>query len=242
MPMSGRPTDRVTPVLSISVVIPVLDEVERIGRRLDELSRTPGLAEILVVDGGGTDGTPAAVRSGGGARLLAAPRGRGPQMNAGAAVARGDVLLFQHADVALPADAARWIGSAFQDPQTVAGAFRTETRVDSGRSRLAPLLRVADVRSRWSGLPYGDQALFVRAAAFRAVGGFPDQPLMEDLELARRLRRIGRIRTVPAEVQVSGRRFLRRPLHSLLVMNTFPALYRLGVPARVLAAWYGDPR
>ena len=112
----------------------------------------------------------------------------------------------------------------------------------SGESWLAPLLHLADIRSRITRFPYGDQAIFMRREAFARAGGFPDQPLMEDLELSRRLRRLGRVVTVPAVVRVSGRRFLDRPIHSTLINRVLPILYRLGVPPRVLAQLYGDVR
>jgi hypothetical protein len=101
---------------------------------------------------------------------------------------------------------------------------------------------LADLRSRYANLPYGDQALFVRADVFWRLGGFPEQPLMEDLELSRRLSRTGLIRIVPATVRVSGRRFLARPIYYTLLVNVFPLLYRLGMPPRVLASLYGNPR
>jgi hypothetical protein len=144
--------------------------------------------------------------------------------------------------VALPADAARWIAVTMEDAGVVAGAFRVRTVADAGRNWLGPLLRLADLRSRLTRYPYGDQAVFVRRAAFERVGGFPEQPLFEDVELARRLRRIGRLRTVPATVQASGRRFLARPLRSVLAMHLFPTLYRLGVSPETLARLYGAPR
>ena len=124
----------------------------------------------------------------------------------------------------------------------VGGAFRTWTVTEGRRRWFGPLLHLADLRSRYSGLPYGDQALFVRADVFRQLGGFPDQPLMEDLEFSRRLRDAGQIRTVPASVRVSGRRFLARPVYYTLLVNVFPILYRLGMPPRVLASLYGNPR
>ncbi len=223
-------------------MIPVLDEAERIGVCLDGLRATPGIAEVIVVDGGSRDRTPEIVRGVPGVRLITAPRGRGPQMNAGARAASAAVLLFLHADVSLPADALAWIGDALADTAVVAGAFRTWTVADGPRSWITPFLHLADVRSRLTRLPYGDQAIFVRRAAFEQVGGYPPEPLMEDLELARRLRRIGRIVTVPAVVRVSGRRFLARPLRSIVMMRLVPFLYRLGVPPRVLARLYGDPR
>jgi len=227
---------------TISVIVPVLDEEARIGSRLAELEATPGVDEVIVVDGGSADRTAAVTNAFPAVRVLSAPRGRGPQMNAGAAAAAGTVLLFLHADVSLPRDAAAWIAGALADPTVVAGAFRTWTVPDAGRSWLAPLLHLADVRSRITRFPYGDQAIFVRREAFARAGGFPDQPLMEDLELSRRLRRLGRVVTVAAAVRVSGRRLLARPIHSTLVMRLFPTLYRLGVPARLLARLYGDPR
>jgi len=226
----------------ISVVIPTLDEAARIAARLRELAAMPAIAEVVVVDGGSCDDTVAIARSFPGVRVLGAPRGRASQMNRGAAVATGDVLIFLHADVALPVDAERWVRVALADERVVAGAFRTWTVPDTARSWLAPLLHLADLRSRYTSLPYGDQALFVRSGAFRAAGGFPEIPIMEDLQIARRLQRLGRIRTVPASVRVSGRRFLARPIYYTLLVNVLPLLYRLGVPPTVLARPYWNPR
>jgi hypothetical protein len=144
--------------------------------------------------------------------------------------------------VALPPDAPRHIAAALEDPKVVAGAFKTWTVDDAGRSRMGPLLHLADLRSRYTRYPYGDQALFVRAEAFRTVGGFPAQPLMEDLELSRRLWRLGRIRTVDARVTVSGRRFLARPVFYFLAVNGFPLLYWLGVSPHTLLRLYQHVR
>ncbi|MFN8544506.1 MAG: TIGR04283 family arsenosugar biosynthesis glycosyltransferase [Candidatus Binatia bacterium] len=244
--LSWRRRRRQTPPAArpggISIIVPVIDEERRIGQRLKELRGTPDVAEVIVVDGGSRDRTLEIVRGCPGVRLLAALRGRGVQMNAGARAASGDVLLFLHADVSLPPDATACVARALAAPEVVAGAFRTWTVDDAGRSCLTPLLHLADLRSRVARLPYGDQAVFVRREAFVRVGGFPDQPLMEDLELARRLRRIGRIVVVPAVVRVSGRRFLAHPLSAILTMRLFPLLYRLGVSARVLDRLYGRPR
>jgi rSAM/selenodomain-associated transferase 2/rSAM/selenodomain-associated transferase 1 len=225
----------------ISVIIPVLDEERRIGALLAEL-RGRGFTEVIVVDGGSRDRTVEIARAAcwGGPRVATAPRGRASQMNAGARLATGDVLLFLHADASLPAGAAGYVEGALADPRVIAGAFHTWHVADDGRR--APWLHLADLRSRWSGLPYGDQALFVRREAFEGAGGFPDQPLMEDLELSRRLRRLGRIAIVPASVRVSGRRFLAHPIRDTLLVNVFPLLYRLGVPPASLARLYRDVR
>jgi len=213
----------------------------RIGTRLDEVGRQ-GFDEVIVVDGGSRDRTIEIASRAEAVRVLTAPRGRGPQQNAGAREATGEVLLFLHADTSLPAGARTRIEGTMADDGVVAGAFRVRTVADVGRNRLGPLLALADVRSRVTRLPYGDQALFVRRAVFERVGGFPDEPLMEDVALSRRLRAQGRIVTVPAIVRVSGRRFLAHPVTSTLALWTFPMLHRLGVPPRVLARWYGNPR
>jgi rSAM/selenodomain-associated transferase 2 len=232
----------VEPDVRLSVILPVLDEERRIGERLAELAAMPGVHEVLVVDGGSRDRTCAVVEGEPRVRLLHAPRGRALQMNAGAQAATGDVLLFLHADVALPPEAVGHILWALEDPRTVAGAFKTWTVAEGVPTRLGPLLRLADLRSRYTHLPYGDQALFVRAEAFRAAGGFPSQPLMEDLELARRLRRLGRITTVDAQVRVSGRRFLARPVFYFLAVNLFPLAYALGVSPATLLRLYRHER
>ncbi len=228
--------------VTTTVIVPTLDEARRIRQRLAELCLCPHWSEIIVVDGGSRDETVAIARSFPGVRVLEAPRGRARQMNAAAVEASGDVLLFLHADVALPLDAARWIEDALVDPEVIAGAFRTWTVPDGGRFPLGPLLHLADLRSRYTTLPYGDQALFVRRKTFLEVGGFPDLPLMEDLELARRLRKRGRIRIVRACVQVSGRRFESHPIYYATLVNLLPLLHRLGVPPHLLARLYGNPR
>jgi len=231
-------------VPAIAVVIPALDEEARIGLRLAELSRTPGIAEVLVVDGGSRDGTAQVARGFFGVRVLTAPRGRASQMNAGARVAspRCEVLLFLHADVSLPADAALQVSEILSESGAVAGAFRTRTVDDSGSHGLRPLLRLFDLRSRRRALPYGDQALFVRRRDFLLVGGFPEQPILEDVELARRLRRRGRIRIARAEVRVSGRRFLQHPFRFTLLVHAIRPLAALGVPLPWLARLWSAVR
>lgn len=227
----------------VSVVMPVLNEERRIAQALESLLTVAAVHEVIVVDGGSTDATANLVGAHSRVAFLRAERGRAKQMNAGARAASGDVLLFLHADVTLPDDAISQAVGALRDPGVVAGAFRTWTVADGGAAPLwAPLLHLADLRSRYTRLPYGDQAVFVRAAVFSELGGFPDQPLMEDLELSRRLREVGGVVTVPASVRVSGRRFLTRPAYYTLLVNIFPLLYRLGMPPRVLANLYGHPR
>jgi rSAM/selenodomain-associated transferase 2 len=228
--------------MRLSVVIPALDESARIAACVAQILTQPSIDEVLVVDGGSSDATAALARSAG-ARVLAAPRGRARQLNAGAAAARGDTLLFLHADVALPPGAASIIDAILQRKGVVAGAFRTWHVPERRRGRgFRLLLHLADVRSRYSPLPYGDQALFLRAETFAAVGGFPPMDLMEDLEMSRRLGRLGRIAVASQPVTVSGRRFEQAPLYQTLLVNVFPLLYALGVSPTLLARLYGDPR
>ena len=230
---------------AFSVVIPTLNEERRIAPALAALLRLRPVPEIVVADGGSGDATLPRARAfaGRGIRVLACSRrGRGPQMNEGAAIARGTTLIFLHADVQLPEDAFSRIEAALGDPAVVAGAFTTHTGRGEEAGRLAPLLRLADLRSRYTRLPYGDQALFIRAERFRALGGYAEIPLMEDLDLARRLRRVGKVVRLRASVSVSGRRFWARPVRAAVSMNLYPILFRLGLSPWLLARLYGHPR
>jgi rSAM/selenodomain-associated transferase 2 len=230
---------------SLSVVIPTLDEAERIGACLASVGEDPGV-EVVVSDGGSSDGTLEAVRRlRPGAAVVEGPRGRGGQLNRGAAVARGDRLLFLHADCRLPA---RWSGAvrrALDDPEAVLVCFRLRTEPSDG-GEPGPWRRfwlgLHDLRSRGWGLPYGDQGFALRREVFDALGGFADIPLMEDLDLARRCRRAGAIVRLPEAVLTTARRFEQRPVRSRVILALFPALFRLGVSPERLSRWYGVVR
>ncbi len=226
----------------ISVVIPVLNEERRIAQQLLQLRQDPGLDEVIVVDGGSDDRTVALANRFAEVVTFTTERGRAVQMNAGAARASGDILVFLHADVTLPSNASELIRSTLDQANVIAGAFRTWTVPDGTGISLGPLLHLADIRSRVARLPYGDQAIFVRSDVFSDVGGYPNLPLMEDLALSARLRKLGRIARLSETVRVSGRRFESRPLFYTLLTNLFPTLYRLGVPTKLLAALYRNPR
>lgn len=215
--------------------MPVLNEAGGIGAALKALAplRERG-AEVLVVDGGSRDET-AAVASPLADCVLQAPRGRASQMNAGAAAAQGRLLLFLHADTRLPDDALLQIEQAIR--RHAWGRFDVSI---AGRSAWLPVIAATmNLRSRLTGIATGDQAIFMTRAAFDAVGGYPDQPLMEDIELSKRLKRIGPPACLRARVVTSGRRWERRGVwRTILLMWRLRFAYWRGIPAARLADRY----
>jgi rSAM/selenodomain-associated transferase 2 len=218
-------------------VVPALNEAEGIAGTLLSLRELRARGhEVLVVDGGSTDGT-AAVAAPLAERVLAAPRGRARQQNAGAAAASGDVLLFLHADTRLPPDADRRVLEGLR--RSGRGWGRFDVRL-SGRH---PLLRLTGWlmahRSRLTGIATGDQAIFVRRAWFQRAGGFPDIPLMEDVALTRSLRRMGPPLCLRARVVTSSRRWEARGIvRTILLMWRLRIAYALGADPHRLAERY----
>jgi rSAM/selenodomain-associated transferase 2 len=191
----------------LSIIVPTLNEAAGIVQTLSGLQpfHERG-AEIIVVDGGSHDGT-AALAGGRADQVLSAPPGRARQMNAGAAAARGDILLFLHADTRLPEAADALVRDALAG-HAVWGRF--DVCIDGRPGLLRVVAAMMNRRSRWTGIATGDQAVFVQRSAFDAAGGYPDQPLMEDIELSRRLRCRGRPACLREQVVTSGRRWEAR--------------------------------
>lgn len=218
---------------TISVVIPALNEAKAIAvavrRALDA-----GASEVVVADGGSEDGT-ARIAIDAGARVVNAPRGRGTQLNAGAAASRGDVLLFVHADGLLPRDAGPQIEAALADPNVVGGNFRIWFGTGKHARFLAAFYHVI----RQLSVYYGDSAIWCRRTDFEAVGGFPPYPLMEDLKLVHQLRRRGEMAYLDGPVAASPRRWeqggLARTWASWIVIQT---LYFANVSPWRLARLY----
>lgn len=239
--------------MQISLIVPTYNERRRIARCLHGLERQP-VREVIVVDGQSPDGTAALARAEREGfpvplKVLSSAPGRARQMNLGAERASGDVLWFVHADVTLADDAVHWIRRILARPRHVAGAFKTRTEVDPDfvatrwwQQYARHWLRLADFRSRYTHLPYGDQALFVRRQAFEQLGGFPAIALLEDLEFSRRLWQLGKIGRADALVHVSGRRFLEHPIVDTALVNLFPLAYRCGVSPDTLSALYRNTR
>ncbi len=218
--------------LRVSIIIPALNEAPLIAATVSH-ARTLGPLEVIVVDGGSADAT-AGEAERAGANVLRARPGRAAQQNAGAREAGGDALLFLHADTRLPEGALARVGRVLADPRVALGAFRLGFDRDDSGTRF--LVFGADLRARFLALPYGDQALFLRRETFERLGGFHEIPILEDLCLVRRARRIGRVIVAPERVRTSPRRYDRNGLLRNMILNWQAAsLFALGVgPERLL--------
>lgn len=222
----------------LSIVMPVLDEGEAIVPALTRLAPfRRRSAEVIVADGGSRDRTAELARLLAD-RIVTAPRGRASQMNAGAAQASGDVLLFLHADTVLPADADRLVPDGLRRSGNVWGRF--DIRIDGANPWLPVVAAAMNARSRVTGIATGDQAIFVAKSAFVACGGYPDIALMEDIALSRRLKRLGRPLCLRERVVTSGRRWDEHGLvATVLLMWRLRLAYFLGADPAVLARRYG---
>jgi rSAM/selenodomain-associated transferase 2 len=229
--------------MQLAVVIPTLNEAQTLPLLLGNLGALEPLValDIVVADGGSTDGTVACALAAG-VRVVPAPRGRARQLNEGARAARGEWLLFLHADSRLPSDARRALCTALSKPARF-GAAVFRFAID-----LAP--RWKRIVERWQALreallrlPYGDQGLLVRRELFDAIGGYPELPLMEDVAIIRALRRRTRIERLPAAIVTSGRRYHQSGvLRTALEHTALISLYLLGVSPTRLARWRdGEP-
>jgi rSAM/selenodomain-associated transferase 2 len=224
--------------MRVSIIIPALNEAAGIAFCV-ERARAVGACEVLVVDGGSSDGTPE--RAFMADRVLSAPRGRARQQNLGAAQAKGDVLLFLHADCWLQPGSLDDVTKALADANVVGGCFRQ--RIDAPGLRFRWLERGNALRVRLFRLAYGDQAIFVRRAWFERLGGFPDEPFLEDLLFMKRLARQGRIALLPDRLVVSARRWQARGVVRQTLSNWWLTLAGLiGVSPRWLARFYGPVR
>ncbi len=224
-----------------SIIMPVLNEEAVLEKYLIALTQqcTHHDCELLIVDGGSTDATVAIAERYG--KVIHSTRGRATQMNCGAKVAQGDILIFLHADTLLPDNTFGVIEQAFASPKVVAGAFKLCFNCDKLPYKLVAF--ATNLRSYISRVFTGDQAYFIRAEGFRVVGGYPDQPLMEDLEIIARLRKIGRVVLVPHYVTTSARRHEKIGLmRSVLFMWYLRTLYKFGTPPLCLQQMYLDIR
>ena len=225
--------------MKLSIVIPVLDEAATLPALLERVAplRACG-TEVIIVDGGSRDGSPTLVERAGVA-LVRAQRGRARQMNAGAAAARGDVLLFLHADTELPPFADQAVLAALATGRHVWGRFDVSI---IGRHWMLPVVAtMMNLRSRLTGIATGDQGIFMTRAACKRIGGFEDIPLMEDIAASRALRRLSRPAIPPATLQTSARRWQRHGIiKTIVTMWGLRLAYFLGVPSQRLARYYSQ--
>ena len=229
---------------TFSIVIPTLNEARTIETTL-RLTLERGFEDLIVVDGGSTDGTAALIKAMTAhmqsIRLMSSAPGRARQLNAGAATVVGDVLLFLHADSHLPPNAKESIEQALADPGVVGGRF--DVRFDSPSMWGSVISAFMNVRSRITRIATGDQAIFVRRAIFERLGGFSDIPIMEDVDFSSRLKRAGRTAAICDPVMTSFRRWERKgPVSTILLMWSLRFLYWIGVSPHRLARFYAAVR
>jgi len=225
-------------ISKLSIIMPVLDEGEGIAAALDALSKLRALGtEVIVVDGGSRDATIQRARMRAD-RVISGPRGRALQMNAGAAKAAGDVFLFLHADTRLPADADHVVLSGLERSGLAWGRFNVSI---DGRSPLLLMVGwLMNMRSQLTGIATGDQAIFVRRDAFHEAGGFPEIPLMEDIALSKRLKRVSWPLCLSERAVTSGRRWDRDGVvPTILLMWRLRLKYFFGADPKELAQQYG---
>lgn len=230
MPKSKQPP-------GISIIVPMLNEIEQLPELMAHLQACHRRGcEVLLVDGGSDDGS-ADVAEAIGFTVVRSAQGRACQMNAGAAQAKGEILVFLHADTRLPPDADQLIVAALTPQNTVWGRF--DVKITGGALMLKIIGWFMNCRSRLTGIATGDQTIFVKSAVFEAVEGFPEQPLMEDIALSGRLRRLYRPVCLKQSVTTSGRRWLSHGIwRTIWTMWALRWAYWRGVPAECLAQKY----
>ena len=227
---------------TISIIIPVLNEGAIIEKTLLALQGNCDV-EIIVVDGGSVDKTITLANQMGVTVITASGIGRAAQMNAGAAIAKGDILLFLHADTLLPPNYEAIVKkiicqqNAIPQGHNIAGAF--ELAIDGQEQSLRLVETLVKMRSRWFSLPYGDQAIFVTKKVFEELGGFSELAIMEDFEFVQRLKRRGKIAIAPVPVITSGRRWQKLGVFKTTLINQLIILgYYLGISPTKLKNFY----
>ncbi|MEM7726431.1 MAG: TIGR04283 family arsenosugar biosynthesis glycosyltransferase [Cyanobacteria bacterium P01_A01_bin.45] len=227
----------------ISIIIPALNEVDNIKNTIAAIGKAENI-EVIVVDGGSEDDTVATIQSldesfniKSNIRVIQSARGRAVQMNAGAEVATGNILLFLHADTRLSANFDVMVRETLKNHYYIAGAFTL--RIDAPMLSLRLVELGVKLRSHILQLPYGDQGIFVRKSTFSKVNGFPEIPIMEDFEFISQLKKLGKVTTLPLPVITSARRWLKKGvIQTTLINQIVIAAFFLGVSPEKIRKWY----
>ncbi len=223
----------------ISIIIPVFNEATTIVKTLERLKDDVGV-DLIVVDGGSQDNTVELAKQMG-VKVISSPLpGRAQQMNIGATAARGDILLFLHADTQLPQNYQKILQMTLAKEKVIAGAF--ELAIDGQQWSLRLVEKMVNWRSRLCSLPYGDQAIFLEKRIFQDLGGFADLSIMEDFEFVQRLKRRGKIAIAPVAVLTSGRRWQKLGVFKTTLINQLVIFgYYLGISPARLRHFYQNP-
>ena len=227
---------------SFSIILPVLNESPIINQTIEHIYRLGhGFdLEVIVVDGDTEGGTVYRIKDERVTKVIS-PKGRGRQMNKGASVATGDILLFLHTDIELPENAFRTISAVIDRKQYVGGAF--DLGIKSGRLIFRLIEKMVYIRTRLTGIPYGDQAIFIKKDFFAGMKGYQEIPIMEDVELMRRIKKSGyKICIIPQKVSTSPRRYKKEGVIFCTLRNwILMSLYLLGVePEKLVKYYYRD--
>lgn len=237
--------------MKISVIIPVLNEIENLPKTIESIQQMRceqgQVCEVIVVDGGSTDGTREWLQERAStypfeARLMEAERGRGAQLHAGAVQAEGDALLFLHGDCLLPAEAANEIARALSDRRIAGGCFLVSF-AELRPASLRVIARGINARTLVTRTGTGDQAIFVRREIYQALGGFKPWPLFEDVDIVTRIKSAGRFVVINSAVTISARRWIAHgPWRTTFLMYALRIGYWLGISPVKLRQWFVDVR
>jgi rSAM/selenodomain-associated transferase 2 len=221
----------------VSIIIPLLNEEKAIPALMNNLAVQEGKYEIIMVDGGSTDQSLEICKNYNSLTVLTSEKGRANQMNKGAAVARGEILLFLHADTLLPLGGIKSIEAAMEDDDTVGGSFYMKFDMDKFTFRFFSVF----TRINSAYLTYGDQGIFIKKSVFEDIGAFKQLPILEDFEIQKRLRKKGRFIKLPLPVTTSARRFLHKGIFKQQFLNiALLCAYELGYSPVKIKAFYKD--
>jgi rSAM/selenodomain-associated transferase 2 len=221
--------------LKVSIIIPTLNEESVLESTLAQIQHLSP-HELIISDGGSTDDT-CKIANSLGHRVITGATGRAQQMNAGASEATGDLLLFLHADNRLEPESYHKMLESMENPKWIGGAF--SLCIESGKWSLKLITLLANIRSRYFGLAYGDQGFFVRKEIFQNMGGFSQLPICEDLDFYRRLKKMGCVILLKEKAHTSARRWIKEGIIFTTARNILIAfLFGLGFPPRILTKWY----